>query len=82
MKVQKGTTGVVLALDGLTLSSQTAAPLICAKSTEVTIEAAAGTVNTLSDTEANNDGSEDSNTENAVIKCKDGSQVVLCGTGN
>lgn len=81
VKVQKGTTGVVLVLDGLTLSSQTTAPLICAKSTEVTIEAAAGTVNTLSDTEANNDGSEDSNTENAVIKCKDGSQVVLCGTG-
>ncbi len=105
VKVQKGTTGVVLALDGLTLSSQTTAPLICAKSTEVTIEAAAGTINMLSDTEANNDGSNDSNTENnnaedndsetgsgndassnstaenAVIKCKDGSQVVLCGTG-
>lgn len=105
VKVQKGTTGVVLVLDGLTLSSQTTAPLICAKSTEVTIEAAAGTVNTLSDTEANNDGSNDSNTgnnnaegndsetesgndassnstaENAVIKCKDGSQIVLCGTG-
>lgn len=117
VKVQKGTTGVVLVLDGLTLSSKTTAPIICAKSTEVTIEAAAGTVNTLSDTEANNDGSDDSNTkanndgrddsntennnaegsdsetvttndassnsaaENAVIKCKDGSQVVLCGTG-
>ena len=117
VKVQKSTTGVVLVLDGLTLSSQTTAPIICAKSTEVTIEAAAGTVNTLSDTEANNDGSDDSNTEanndgsddsntennnaegsdsetvttydassnsaaeNAVIKCKDGSQVVLCGTG-
>lgn len=117
VKVQKSTTGVVLVLDGLTLSSQTTAPIICAKSTEVTIEAAVGTVNTLSDTEANNDGSDDSNTEanndgsddsntennnaegsdsetvttndassnsaaeNAVIKCKDGSQVVLCGTG-
>lgn len=81
VKVQKGTTGVALVLDGLTLSSQTTAPIMCAKSTEVTIEAAAGTVNTLSDTAANNDGSEDSNTENAVIKCKDGSQVVLCGTG-
>ncbi len=105
VKVQKGTTGVALVLDGLTLSSQTTAPIMCAKSTEVTIEAAAGTVNTLSDTEANNDGSNDSNTENnnaegndpetesgndassnstaenAVIKCKNGSQVVLCGTG-
>lgn len=64
VKVQKSATGVVLVLDGLTLSSQTTAPMICAKSTEVTIEAAAGTVNTLSDTEANNDGSNDSNTEN------------------
>lgn len=105
VKVQKSTTGVVLVLDGLTLSSQTTAPIICSKSTEVTIEAAAGTVNTLSDTETNNDGSDDSSTENnnaegsdsetvttndastnsaaenAVIKCKDGSQVVLCGTG-
>ena len=81
VKVQKGTTGVVLVLDGLTLSSQTTAPIICAKSTEVTIEAAAGTVNTLSDTEANNDASSNSVAENAVIKCKDGSQVVLCGTG-
>ena len=81
VKVQKGTTGVVLVLDGLTLSSQTTAPLICAKSTEVTIEAAAGTVNTLSDTETTNDASTNSAAENAVIKCKDGSQVVLCGTG-
>lgn len=80
VKVQKGTTGVVLVLDGLTLSSQTTAPIICAKSTEVTIEAAAGTVNTLSDTETN-DASTNSAAENAVIKCKDGSQVVLCGTG-
>ena len=63
VKVQKGTTGVVLVLDGLTLSSQTTAPIICAKSTEVTIEAAAGTVNTLSDTETKNDGSDDSDTE-------------------
>lgn len=81
VKVQKGTTGVVLVLDGLTLSSQTTAPIICAKSTEVTIEAAAGTVNTLSDTETTNDASSNSAAENAVIKCKDGSQVVLCGTG-
>ena len=81
VKVQKGTTGVVLVLDGLTLSSKATAPIICAKSTEVTIEAAAGTVNTLSDTEANNDASTNSAAENAVIKCKDGSQVVLCGTG-
>ena len=81
VKVQKGTTGVVLVLDGLTLSSQTTAPIICAKSTEVTIEAAAGTVNTLSDTETTNDASTNSAAENAVIKCKDGSQVVLCGTG-
>lgn len=32
-------------------------------------------------TESNNDESGNADAENAVIKCKDGSQVVLCGTG-
>lgn len=76
VKVHKGTTGVVLVLDGLTLSSQTTAPIICSKSTEVTIEAAAGTVNTLSDTEANNDGSDDSSTENNNAEGSDSETVT------
>ena len=79
--VEKGTDGVTLVLNGLTLTSETTAPIVCGKGSEVTIEAAAGTENTLSDTESNNDESGNANAENAVIKCKDGSQVVLCGAG-
>ena len=81
IKVKKGTTGVTLVLNGLTLTSETTAPIICAKSTEVTIVAAAGTENTLTDTEANNADNGGEDAENAVIKCKDGSNVTLCGTG-
>ena len=83
VKVKKETTGVVLVLDGLELSSKSGAPIVCAKSTEVTIIAAAGTVNTLADTELNNDETHADNldAENAVIKCKDGSNVVIAGEG-
>ena len=81
--VKKGTTGVKLILNGITLSSSDTAPIACNKSTAVTIEAAAGTVNTLTDSAYNNDDNypDNANAENAVIKCKDGSQVTLCGTG-
>lgn len=81
--VKKGTTGVTLVLDGLTLTGKTTAPITCNKSTAVTIMAADGTVNTLADTEQNNDETHPENeaAENAVIKGKDGSQVTLCGTG-
>lgn len=81
--VKKGTTGVKLVLDGLTLTSADTAPISCNKSTEVTIEAASGTVNTLADSGENNDEThpDNANAENAVIKCKDGSQVILCGAG-
>lgn len=81
--VKKGTTGVVLVLDGLTLTCGDSAAIACNKSTEVTIVAADGTVNTLSDTEQNNDETypDNDSAENAVIKCKDGSQVTLCGSG-
>ena len=79
--VEKGVDGVTLVLNGLTLTSETTAPIVCGKGSEVTIEAAAGTENTLSDTESNNDESGNADAENAVIKCKDGSQVMLCGAG-
>ena len=79
--VEKGTDGVTLVLNGLTLTSETSAPIVCGKGSEVTIEAAAGTENTLTDTESNNDESGNADAENAVIKCKDGSQAVLCGAG-
>ncbi len=79
--VEKGVDGVTLVLNGLTLTSETTAPIVCGKGSEVAIEAAAGTENTLTDTEENNDETGNADAENAVIKCKDGSQVVLCGTG-
>lgn len=83
VKVKKGTLGVTLVLDGLTLASADTAPITCGKSSQVTIEAAAGTANALSDSEQNNDDTypANENAENAVLKCKDGSQVTLCGTG-
>lgn len=81
IKVKKGTTGVTLVLSGLTLTSETTAPIICAKSTEVSIVAAANTESTLTDTENNNADDGGAEAENAVIKCKDGSTVTLCGTG-
>ena len=81
--VKKGTTGVVLILAGLNLTSADSAPIACNKSSEVTVVAAAGSKNTLTDTEKNNGDNypDNENAENAVIKCKDGSKVTICGTG-
>lgn len=83
VKVKKGTTGVALVLNCLTLTSSVTAPIACNKSTEVRIIVASGSVNTLTDSEKNNDDNYPDNTdaENAVIKCKDGSQVTLSGSG-
>lgn len=83
IEVKKGTTGVTLILNGLDLDSADTAPISCNKSTEVTIVAADGSVNALSDSAENNDDEypDNENAENAVIKCKDGSNVTLCGTG-
>lgn len=83
IKVKKGTTGVTLVLNGLRLTSLTTAPIACNKSTGVNIVAASGTTNILTDSAQNNDdnypGNEDA--ENAVLKCKDGSQVTISGSG-
>ena len=83
IKVKKGTTGVTLVLDGLTLTSSTTAPLACNKSSEVNIVVASGTVNNLTDNAQNNDDNypDNADAENAVIKCKDGSKVTLGGSG-
>lgn len=83
VKVKKGTKGVTLVLDALDLASRDTAPIVCAKSSDVTILALSGTESTLSDSAENNDDNypENENAENAVIKCKDGSQVTLCGGG-
>ena len=84
IKIKKGTAGVTLILNGLDLTSSATAPITCGKSSEVTILAADGTENTLTDSAQNNDGEYPENTdaENAVIKCKDGSTVTLCGAGS
>ena len=83
VKVKRGVTGVTLVLSGLDLTSSTTAPITCGKSSGVTILAAEGTENALTDAAANNgDNYPDSaDAENAVIKCKDGSQVTIGGTG-
>ncbi len=82
--VDKGVTGVTLVLNGLSLCGGDTAAITCGKGSAVTIQAAEGSVNTLSDTEQNNDDSypANENAENAVIKCKDGTQVTLCGSGS
>ncbi len=82
--VKKGVTDVTLVLDGLSLTSCSTAAITCAKSSGVTILAAAGTENSLADAPENNSDEypENEAAENAVIKCKDGSQVTLCGSGS
>ena len=81
--VKKGTKGVTLVLEGISLTSADTAPLCLNKSTEVTVVVASGTQNALSDSEKNNDDTypENEKAENAVFKCKDGSTVTLCGGG-
>lgn len=81
VKVKKGTTGVTLVLDNLTLSGGSTAPITCAKSSEVEI-VVLGT-NSLSDSEQNNDDNypDNADAENAVMKFKDGSKVILSGSG-
>ena len=84
--IKKNVTDVTLVLNGLTLSASATAPITCNKGSEVTIYAAAGTVNNLADDSYNNDDLYTDETlypdiENAVIKCKDGSNVTICGSG-
>lgn len=80
--VKKGTTGVTLVLEDLSLTASDRGAIACNRGTQVTIQVN-GTC-ALADGEQNNDENypDNQNAENAVIKCKDGSQVVLCGTGS
>ena len=66
----------------LSLTASDRGAIACNKGTQVTIQVN-GTC-ALADGEQNNDENypDNQNAENAVIKCKDGSQVVLCGTGS
>jgi len=82
--VKKGTTGVTLILKDLTLSSSATAPVVCKKTTEVTLDIQ-GTV-TLTDNEdpANEDSADEAVAdafEGAAIKAKDGSTLVIKGSG-
>lgn len=84
--VKKNVTGVTLVLNGLTLTATATAPITCNKGSGVTIMAAAGSVNHLADDQYNNDDVYTDETtypdiENAVVKCKDGSNVTISGTG-
>ena len=83
IKIKKGVTGVTLVLAGLDLTSADTAPICCGKNSTVTILAADGTENSLTDAAQNTDDTapENENAENAVLKCKAGSQVVLGGGG-
>lgn len=83
IKIKKGTKNVTLMLGGITLTSEDSAPICCGKSSQVSIIAKEGTVNRLTDSAANNstNNPDNANAENAVIKCKDGSNVTVGGTG-
>lgn len=83
IKVKKNIQDVTIVLNGLTLKSEDSAAVCVGKSSRVTLTAAAGTKNTLSDTEKNNSDNytENENAENAVIKCKDGAQLTVNGGG-
>ena len=81
VKVKKGTTGVTLILRDLDLSSESTAPIVCAKSSEVNIIVSGA--NSLADATLNNadENTDNADAENAVMKFKDGSDVVISGSG-
>ena len=83
INVDGGVTGVTLVLDGLDLTAPDTAAITCGKGSQVLIGAAAGSENTLSDSEYNNDDNypDNENAENAVVKAKDGAQLTLGGSG-
>lgn len=72
--VKKGVTGVAIVLNGLTLTNDDSAAITLNKTAEASLIAAAGTTNTVADTEGSND-------ENAAVKVKSGAALVIGGTG-
>ena len=72
--VKKGVTGVTIVLNGLTLTNDDSAAITLNKTAEASLIAAAGTTNTVADTEGSND-------ENAVVKVKSGASLSISGTG-
>ena len=72
--VKKGVTGVTIVLNGLTLTNDDSAALTLNKPAEASLLAAAGTTNTVADTEGSSD-------ENAAVKVKSGASLSIGGTG-
>ena len=72
--VKKGVTGVTIVLNGLTLTNDDSAAITLNKTAEASLMAAAGTINTVADTEGSND-------ENAAVKVKSGAALAIGGTG-
>lgn len=72
--VKKGVTGVTIVLNGLTLTNDDSAAITLNKTAEASLVAAAGTTNTVADTEGSND-------ENAAVKVKSGAALAIGGTG-
>lgn len=72
--VKKGVTGVTIVLNGLTLTNDDSAAITLNKTAKASLIAAAGTTNTVADTEGSND-------ENAAIKVKSGAALAIGGAG-
>lgn len=72
--VKKGVTGVTIVLNGLTLTNDDSAAITLNKTAEASLIAAAGTTNTVADTEG-------SSNENAAVKVKGGATLAIGGTG-
>lgn len=72
--VKKGVTGVTIVLNGLTLTNDDSAAITLNKTAEASLIAAAGTTNTVADTEGSSD-------ENAAIKVKSGAALTIGGKG-
>lgn len=72
--VKKGVTGVTIVLNGLTLTNDDSAAITLNKTAEASLIAAAGTTNTVADTEGLSD-------ENAAVKVKSGAALAISGTG-
>ena len=72
--VKKGVTGVTIVLNGLTLTNDDSAAITLNKTAEASLIAAAGTTNTVADTEGSSD-------ENAAVKVKSGATLAIGGMG-
>ena len=72
--VKKGISGVTIVLNGLTLTNADSAAITLNKTAEASLIAAAGTTNTVADTEGFND-------ENAAVKVKSGAALAIGGMG-